>query len=371
MQPTQRMLYFWKRMDWLALLSVFALIVVGIVFIYSASFRQEDIQMTALTQRQILWALVGLCVLFGAVAVDYRRVGRVAPIVYIACLVLLVLVLLMGRKIYGATRWLSLFGVLVQPSEFAKLGTILLMARFLSEPARDLAHPRTLLVVLALAALPFVLILQQPDLGTASTLIPVALVMLFVAGVPMRYLFVLAGLGILALAPGWFILDGYQRERLLVFFDPGRDPLGAGWNSIQSGIAVGSGGLTGKGYMMGTQNVLGFLPRTVAPTDFIFSVIAEESGFIGSVVLLVLFAFLMIGGFRAGLASRDKFGRLLATGVTTLLFCHVFVNMAMTVGLMPITGLPLPLVSYGGSFMLCTMAALGLVQSVYARRFRR
>jgi rod shape determining protein RodA len=368
---TQRLFYFWKRMDWLSLAAILALIVVGIVFIYSASFRQEDTQMTALTQRQLLWALVGLTVLFGAVAVDYRRVGRGALVVYLACIVLLVLVLLMGRKIYGATRWLNLFGVLVQPSEFAKLGTILLLARYLSEPARDLANPRTLLTVLVLAAVPFVLILQQPDLGTAATLIPVALAMLFVGGVPMRYLLVLGLVGVLALVPGWFILDGYQRERLLVFFDPGRDPLGAGWNSIQSGIAVGSGGLTGKGYMMGTQNILGFLPRTVAPTDFIFSVIAEESGFIGSLVLLVLFAVLLGGGIRAGLASRDKFGRLLAVGVATLLFCHVFVNMAMTVGLMPITGLPLPLVSYGGSFMLCTMSGLGLVQSVYARRFRR
>lgn len=370
MQP-QRLLYFWKRMDWLTLAATLALIVVGIVFIYSASFRQEDTQMTALTQRQLLWALVGLTVLFSAVAIDYRKVGRGALVIYLACLVLLVLVLLMGRKIYGATRWLSLFGVLVQPSEFAKLGTILLLARYLSEPARDMANPRTPLTALALAAVPFLLILQQPDLGTASTLIPVALAMLFVGGVPMRHLVVLGLIGIIGLVPGWFVLDGYQRERLLVFFDPGRDPLGTGWNSIQSGIAVGSGGLTGKGYMMGTQNILGFLPRTVAPTDFIFSVIAEESGFIGSVVLLVLFAVLLGGGIRAGLASRDKFGRLLAVGVATLLFCHVFVNMAMTVGLMPITGLPLPLVSYGGSFMLCTMSGLGLVQSVYARRFRR
>lgn len=367
----QRVIQLWKRMDWLTLAATLALIAVGVLFIYSASVRQDDLQVTAMTLRQVIWAFVGCAVLLTLVAVDYRRVSRASLLIYAACLVLLVLVLFMGRKMYGATRWLNLFGIYIQPSEFAKLGAILLMARYLAEPARDLAHPKSILITLALAAIPFALILQQPDLGTAVTLIPVAFAMLFVAGVPIRYLVFLVGLGLLALVPGWFILDGYQRERLLVFFDPSRDPLGSGWNSIQSSIAVGSGGLFGKGYLMGTQNILGFLPRTVAPTDFIFSVIAEETGFVGSLVLLILFAALLGGVIRAGIASRDKLGRLLAAGVVTLLFCHIFVNMAMTVGLMPITGLPLPLVSYGGSFMLSTMAALGLVQSVYARRIRR
>ena len=178
-------------------------------------------------------------------------------------------------------------------------------------------------------------------------------------------------LGLLAMIPGWYVLGDYQRERVLVFLDSSRDPLGAGWNKIQSEIAVGSGGLAGKGYLMGTQNILGFLPRTVAPTDFIFSVIAEEMGFVGSATLLSLFAVLLLGGVRAAHRARDKMGRLLAAGVVTLLFAHVFVNMAMTVGLMPITGIPLPLISYGGSFMVCMMAALGLVQGVYVRRPRR
>lgn len=366
-----RHIHLWKRMEWLSLVAAAALIVIGIMFIYSASVRQDDLQVTAMTLRQFVWALIGAGVMLALVPVDYRRIVRTSLLIYAACLVLLVLVLLIGRKMYGATRWLSLFGVYIQPSEFAKLGTILVIARYLSEPSRDLSHPKTLLITLLFTALPFGLILQQPDLGTAATLVPVACAMLFVAGVPMRYLAFLVGLGLIALVPGWFLLDGYQRERVLVFFDPGRDPLGTGWNSIQSSIAVGSGGLFGKGYMMGTQNILGFLPRTVAPTDFIFSVIAEETGFIGSLVLLILFGTLLAGGVRAGLASRDKLGRLLATGVVSLLFCHVFVNMAMTVGLVPITGLPLPLVSYGGSFMLSTMFGLGLVQSVYARRIRR
>jgi rod shape determining protein RodA len=202
-------------------------------------------------------------------------------------------------------------------------------------------------------------------------LVPVTLALLYVGGVPLRYLFILGGIGLLLSPLGWFVLDGYQKERILVFFDASRDPLGAGWNKIQSEIAVGSGGWSGKGLLMGTQNILGFLPRTVAPTDFIFSVIAEESGFIGVALVLGLYAVLIICGIRAALSARDTLGRMLAAGVVTSLFCHMFVNVAMTVGLAPITGLPLPLISYGGSFMVCTMTGLGLVQSVYVRRLER
>ena len=368
---TSRMAFLLKRLDWGFVCSVLALVAVGILFIYSASYRSENSPLSALTERQILWVVVGLACFVGVVLADYHRVGDTAWAAYAGSLVLLVLVLVMGKKVYGAYRWLNLFGIQIQPSEFAKLGTVLAVARFLSQPSRDPGDPRTLLQVLLILAVPYLLILKQPDLGTATTLVPVAFVMMFVAGVPPRYLGALVLLGVLAAIPGWFVLDEYQKERLLVFFDPGRDPLGTGWNSIQSGIAVGSGGLTGKGYLMGTQNILGFLPRTVAPTDFIFSVIAEETGFVGSALLLLLYAAVVGGCLRAALASRDKLGRLFAVGVVALLFCHVFVNMAMTVGLMPITGLPLPLVSYGGSFMVCTMVGLGLVQSVYVRRFRR
>ncbi len=371
MNPLLRLLQPLKNLDWVFMLTVFALMGVGLAFIYSASSRSEGTALTAMTQRQVQWILVGLFLFSVMVVADYRRIGESAWAAYLVGLVLLVLVLFMGRKIYGAVRWLNLFGIQIQPAEFAKLGTILLLARFLSNPGRDPADPRVLLHSLVLVGLPILLILRQPDLGTASTILPVALLMMFVAGVPAKYLFLLLGLGVLAAVPGWFMLHDYQQERILVFFDPSRDPLGTGWNSIQSGIAVGSGGLTGKGFMMGTQNILGFLPRTVAPTDFIFSVIGEETGFVGSVLLLGLFAALVGGCLRAALASRDKFGRVLSVGVIALLFSHIFVNMAMTVGLMPITGLPLPLVSYGGSFMMCTMLGLGLVQSVYVRRIRR
>ncbi|HMO49601.1 MAG TPA: rod shape-determining protein RodA [Kiritimatiellia bacterium] len=359
------------RVDWLFVLATFGLTLIGILFIYSASYRNDDEWMTALTRRQVLWALVGGFCFMVAILTDYRKLAANAWWIYGICLVLLGLVLVIGVKIYGAYRWLNLFGIQVQPSEFAKLGTLLLLARYLSLPSRDMSEFKTFYVTLLIMAAPFILVLRQPDLGTALMLLPVTLALLFVGGVPLRYLAILAGIGLLLTPLGWFALDGYQKERILVFFDPGRDPLGAGWNKIQSEIAVGSGGLTGKGFLMGTQNILGFLPRTVAPTDFIFSVIAEERGFVGAAVVLGLYAVMLISGIRAGIRARDKLGRLLAAGVTTMLFCHLFVNIAMTVGLAPITGLPLPLISYGGSFMVCTMAGLGLVQSVYVRRLER
>lgn len=359
------------RVDWLFVVAMLGLVTIGTLFIYSASFRNEDEWMTAMTRRQVVWAVVGFVAFLFMMFTDYRQLAGHAWWIYLICLILLVLVLVMGIKIYGAYRWLNLFGIRVQPSEFAKLGTLLLLARYLSPPSRDMADFKTFFAVMFIMVVPFVLVLQQPDLGTALMLIPVTLSLLYAGGVPLRYLVILGGLGLLLSPLGWFVLDDYQKERLLVFFDSSRDPLGTGWNKIQSEIAVGSGGWSGKGFLMGTQNILGFLPRTVAPTDFIFSVIAEESGFLGALLVLGLYAVVITCGLRAALRARDKLGRLLATGVITLLFCHLFVNIAMTVGLAPITGLPLPLISYGGSFMVCTMAGLGLVQSVYVRRLER
>lgn len=360
-----------KKLDWFFLAAIVALLGIGIAFVISASARTEDMPISTMAGRQVGWVIAGVLCFFAVVLMDYEKAGDAAWGIYFATIVLLVLVLVMGKRIYGAYRWLNLFGITVQPSEFAKVSIVIVLARFLSEPNRNIQSPKTLFHVLFIIAIPCLFIMKQPDLGTAMTIVPVALVLMFAAGMPLRYLVILGIVCLLALIPAWFMLKDFQRERILVFFDSNRDPLGAGWNKLQSEIAVGSGGLTGKGYLMGTQNVLGFLPRTVAPTDFIFSVIAEETGFVGSATLLSLFSILLLGGVRAAHRARDKMGRLLAVGVVTLLFSHVFVNMAMTVGLMPITGIPLPLISYGGSFMVCMMAALGLVQSVYVRRSRR
>ena len=360
-----------RRMDWWMVICIIALLLVGIAFIFSASYRSDGTAMAGFYSKQIVWAGVGLALLLVFALLDYRRLRDSAWWLYALGLLLLVLVFFIGRKVYGAYRWLNLFGINIQPSEFGKLATLVLLARFLGRPGRDVREPKCVVQTLLLMGVPFLLILKEPDLGSASMLVPLAFIMMYAAGVPLKYLGILVLIGVLLMPVGWFGLGDYQKERILVFFDPGRDPLGSGWNKIQSEIAVGSGGFSGKGYLKGTQNVLGFLPRTVAPTDFIYSVIAEEVGFVGSVILLALYAMLLSTGIRAALAARDKLGRLLAAGVTGLVFCHVFVNIAMTIGLLPITGLPLPLISYGGSFMVSTMMGLGIVQSVYVRRYQQ
>ncbi|NCD22199.1 MAG: rod shape-determining protein RodA [Spartobacteria bacterium] len=363
--------------DWLAVLLAAILLATGLSFIYSASWRGEETGIVgAWFARQIWWAALG-CVLATALAlVDYRLWIRAAWWLYLAALALLALVLLFGTKVFGAARWLNVFGVLVQPSEFAKVALVLLLARVLGGGALEPRSFATVAVGLLLMALPFGLILVEPDLGTAAVLVPTTVIVLFAAGAAFRYLLGLAVLGAgavgLALSPlGRFMLSDYQHERILTFLDPSRDPLGSGWNALQSAIAVGSGGFWGKGFLNGSQNVLGFLPRTVSPTDFIFPVIAEETGFIGASALLLVFALLLTRYVRAAWTANDPAGSLLATGIAGLLFSHVFVNVGMTIGLLPITGLPLPFVSSGGSFMVSTLAGFGLVQSVHVRRMRR
>lgn len=363
--------------DWLAILLAAGLLATGLTFIYSASWRGEEAGIVgAWFSKQIWWAAIGAGVALALVVVDYRFWIRHAWWLYLGSLLLLALVLVAGKKVYGAYRWLVLFGVPVQPSEFAKVAMVLVLARVLGGGA---LHPRsfgTVGIALLLMALPFGLILIEPDLGTALVLVPTAVFMLFAAGAALRYLIGLGLLGLGGLAVGFsplarFVLSDYQLERIATFLDPSRDPLGSGWNALQSAIAVGSGGLSGKGFLNGTQNVLGFLPRTVSPTDFIFPVIAEETGFIGASLLLLAFAALLACYIRTAWTAKDPAGSLLATGIAGLLFSHVFVNVGMTIGLLPITGLPLPFVSSGGSFMVSTLAGFGLVQSVHVRRMRR
>jgi len=377
-----------KRMNWLLNAAVLGLLTIGILFVYSASYISED-QVRNLYQKQMLWALAGwLCCLVFAM-VDYHRILKMSWPLYGVGLVLLVLVLVAGRRVYGATRWIVIMGFQMQPAELAKLAVILVVTRLFAYKDEEDYPWKAFLSGLAVVAVPMLLIMKQPDLGTAIVLAPTVFLMMFVGGAPMKALvgMVLAGLLAVGILLGviflpakmgmsderqdkWFKLTGlseYQRDRIMVFFNSDTDPLGAGWNKLQSEIAVGSGGVWGKGFRQGKQNLLGYLPRSVAPTDFIYSVIAEESGFAGSMLVLGLFTTVIVASLGAAVAAPDRAGRLMCVGFATLLFVHVFVNMAMTVGLMPITGLPLPLLSYGGSFMLLTMSGLGLVQSVFIR----
>ena len=381
-----------RQSDWLMHVTVGLLLVLGVLFVYSSCYISDEVPVRSLYKRQILWAVIGLGCYIGFALIDYRSLRKYAWWGYAIGMILLVLVVFVGKERYGARRWLMLFGangIGVQPSEFAKIAILLLLSRKLSRPGENLVSWKPVLTVLGLVGLPIMLIMLQPDLGTSLVLLPMAFAMMFAAGVPWKTMLILASIGVTCIGivlGAVFIpetlgadkdaqakvlrmvgLKPYHKKRIDVFFRADQDPLGAGWNKRQSEIAVGSGGMWGKGFLKGTQNILGFLPRSVAPTDFIYSVIAEELGFFGSAMTISLFAIVVGCGMRVAFVARDKLGRLLCVGIVSLLFCHVFVNIAMTVGIMPITGLPLPLLSYGGSFMLIMMAALGMVQSVYIR----
>jgi rod shape determining protein RodA len=349
---------------------------------------------------QIVWYMLGLGA--GAVLclVDYHTLSRWSFVVYWATIICLVAVMIphVGQMRFGARRWIDLKFFQFQPSEFAKLAFILAEAHFLSRPADELRQPWNFWKGIGLLLLPFALILKEPDLGSALVLLPTGLVMMFVAGTPREYLLKLVGgVGLLAalflvdmlfLPPGWWqvSMQPYQRDRLLVYF--GRDythfalpnatpaelqrlrqqQLDDEYNVRQALISVGSGGLAGKGWRQGTQNALGYLPRAVAHNDFIFSVIAEEEGFVGSVMVLTLYAVVLFTGLRIAGQARDRLGELVAVGAVTLLFSHVFINIGMNIRIMPVTGVPLPLLSYGGSSVLCSLIALGLMQNIYIHR---
>jgi rod shape determining protein RodA len=393
MIPWKLMARLLLRMNWVVTTAVLGLLTIGILFIYSATSVTDSLVAQKLWKWQVVWAVAGLGCYFGFTLIDYRSLRKFAWGVYAGSIILLCVVLVVGHKIYGARRWLDLFGFNLQPSELAKMGLIFILSRKLSRPGENLGQLFPLGSTLLIAAVPFFLILKEPDLGTAMILMLAAGLMLFVAGLPMRTLAMLAAamllvagavLGAVLLpekagmseaqqekALRMVGLNPYQKSRIEVFLGINRDPFGTGWNKRQSEISIGSGGLKGKGFQKGTQNILGYLPRSVAPTDFIFAVIAEETGFAGSAVVLTLFGLVIAGSVLAALRAHDKLGRLLCIGIISMFGCHVVINMAMTVGLMPITGLPLPLLSYGGSFMLITMASLGIVQSVYVRSHER
>ncbi len=382
-----------RNMDWILTLTLLFLLALGILFIYSACYGSRQQGMSARPFWQGGWiAIGGVGYLVGAVS-DYRRLTRWAPLFYLAGVILLVLVLAVGVTVYGARRWLALpGGFQFQPAEVAKLAVVLLLARLLSRPEKECQKPAFVLGLLGIVALPVVLILQEPDLSSGILLATVAVVMLFVGGVPARYLLGLAGVAVVAVLivlavivfPARLGLDAqdqarvfrilglreHQRNRLIGFLSPQADPLGSGWNKMQSEIAVGSGGIWGKGYLQGRQNTLGYLPPTITPTDFIFAVMAEETGFAGCLSTVTVFTLLLVRILGIAVGAQDKRGCLLAVGMAAMVFVHAFVNMAMTVGVLPIAGVPLPLMSYGGTFLTVTLTGLGLVQSVRIHSMR-
>ena len=357
--------------DWGTLAFSLAIVSLSIVLLYSATSERLE-GPSGMHLKQLVWAVIGLVSMFAVLCIDYQTLCRHAYVLYGALLVSLVIVLLFGRVVNGSQRWLVLGPWHVQTSELAKPVLILVLARYFTEhtPAGTASLTfRDLLLPVLLVGLPFGLIVKQPNLSTAMVLVVLLAVMALMIGLRGTTLITLLLLGVGVLPLAWtLVLKDYQRERLLTLLNPQPDLLGAGYHSWQSKIAIGSGGLWGKGLLAGTQSRLSFLPER--HTDFIFAVLAEEVGFVGVVLLLCLFVCLLVHGFIIAYRSRDRLGALVATGVVTMLAAQIFLNIGMTIGLVPIIGLPLPLMSYGGSSLVMTFLCLGLLMNVRMRRFK-
>ncbi|MCK4244543.1 MAG: rod shape-determining protein RodA [Candidatus Omnitrophica bacterium] len=351
-----------KKIDWLLLLITILLVLLGIVLIYSASCGIKT-ELSNLASRQTVWMAIGIFLLFLFIALPYRNLRKASYPLYLFSLLLLLLVLLIGKGRAGSSRWLTFGGFYFQPSEFAKLIFILVAARYLADIGKKVKRFFFLIPYFLLVGIPFLLILKQPNLGTALVLLPISLGILWTAGIRKKHLTFLIAIGFLSSPILWFtVLKDYQRARLLVFINPNADPLGSGYNVIQSKIAIGSGGLFGKGFLRGTQSHLAFLPEY--HTDFIFCVLAEEWGFIGGIVLLFLYSLFLKSLIRIATSTSEPFARLVATGITVMFASHIFINIGMTLGMLPVAGLPLPFLSYGGSSLLIFLIAVGIVLNI-------
>ena len=339
--------------------SVLVMCLLGMVVLYSASEQSSDVLI-----KQLVRVLVGFAAMIAIAQVSPRRLSRWAPAIYLVGLVLLVLVLFVGTG-RGAQRWLDIGFLRFQPSELMKLAVPLTVAAYLSEKIFP-PNKSTIAVSLLLLLFPAALIIEQPDLGTAILVVSSGLFVLFFAGISWRFIRNSLFLAMAAAPLAWYAMHDYQRRRVLTLFDPEQDPLGAGYHIIQSTIAVGSGGLYGKGWLNGTQSHLEFLPERA--TDFIFAVYCEEFGLIGVLVLLVAYALIIVRGIRIALEAQDMFGRLVAGALTSTLFIYVFVNMGMVTGQLPVVGVPLPLVSYGGTSLVTILIGFGILMSIQTHR---
>jgi len=353
--------------DWVLLAFVLLVCAMGILNIYSTGFSAVEGQ-TPFYLKQLQWIVLGLISMMLVFFVDYRVIIHYAYIVYGFVMVLLVLVFFVGSSSHGAQRWLDGGFFALQPSELMKVVIIIALARYFdNHQSKEPYKLRELFIPLLMVVAPFVLILKQPDLGTALMLMLVFISIVFFMGLDKKSFIFAFVSGLVFIPVGWFCLKDYQRMRLITFLNPERDPLGSGYHIIQSKIAIGSGEIFGKGFLSGSQTQLKFLPEQ--QTDFVFSVFAEEWGFVGSMILIVLFAVIMFWGLKIALQARDLLGTIIAFGITVLIAWEVFINIGMVLGILPVVGIPLPFFSYGGSAMLSLMAAMGLLINISARRF--
>ncbi len=428
------------RIDYLLVVVVLLLAAIGILMIYSTGFDPVDKVNSDLYKKQILWFIFGFILMIGVTFINYQQIGDYSLHIYGILVVILLFTTIFGTPIRNTRAWLNLGFFSIQPSEFMKLGLVIVLGKYLELRERDIRNFRELLIPSVITLVPVIIVLNQPDFGTAVIYMPILFTMLFVGGADVSHLisiliiaaiamifpmfityrewvgmegsnflldffkdtnmlFIVAGVLFIISAvsfavhmilvkktlrkiyiPGIVISLGlfcsviiqrffqeYQKKRILVFLNPDLDPHGSGYNIIQSKIAIGSGGLIGKGFLKGTQSQLGFLPEK--SSDFIFAVVAEEWGFIGAIILIILLAILIFRGIQIAFESKDKFGALLASGITSIFFFHALINIGMVIGIMPVTGLPLCFISYGGSNLLMSMISVGILINIRMRKF--
>lgn len=363
-QDTKRFL---RRVDFPLLFAATAIIIYSLIVISSATHvNTPSDDRFWYVQRQGLFAVINFVIAALFMNFDYRGLQPYGKKLYIFNLVMLLAVMLFGHAALGAQRWIQLGPISIQPSEFSKLIMIICMATVLEDRVGQLNTPKDLLAIAAYVGLPFLLVLKQPDLGTSLVFLAIFFGMVIACGINWRLLLAIIFAGIAALPVLWQFLKDYQKMRIMVFLDPNVDPLGSGYHIIQSKIAIGSGMLFGKGLFGGTQSQLNFLPEN--HTDFIFAVVGEEFGFVGAVILLLLYLIVLWRGIQIAKEASDVFGRLLAVGITSMLTFHVLVNVGMTTGIMPVTGIPLPLMSYGISSLTTNILAIAILMNIHMRK---
>ncbi len=341
---------------------------IGIITLYSAVTAGAPTPQKILYIKQLIWYGIGFFLMICTFLIDYKKIDQWAFAIYIGCILLLICVLFFGRYVGGSRRWLALGPISIQPSELAKISLIIVLAKYYSKFANQSGmNIKELFSPMLLTLFPFLLIVKQPDLGTALLLVLIAGCITLFVKIERRSLLCIIGAGLVTVPMIWFFLKGYQKQRILTFLNPDRDPLGAGYHIIQSKIAIGSGMLFGKGYLKGTQNSLSFLPEQ--HTDFIFSVLAEEWGFLGGVILILILLIFLVWGLNIAYGCRDPFGIILSFGITAMIFWQIFINIGMVMGLMPVVGIPLPFVSYGGSSVITVMIGVGILANISMRRF--
>jgi len=360
-----------KNFDWITLALILLIALIGVMTIYSATRPLGEGGQPRFYIKQILCLIIGIIALLGVISFDYVWLGRFSLFLYITGVILLVAVLLFGKTGLGAQRWLSLGPLSFQPSEFFKLSYIIMLSYHLSTMQRTLNIPALLRIFFMIVLLPFIILVKQPDLGMALVIFILFVLLSLGKGLQKKAVILFLVISLISLPflgnIVWEGLRDYQKSRLVAFLEPGVDPAGIGYQISQSKIAVGSGKVLGKGYLKGTQGPFRFLPEK--HTDFIFSVFAEEWGFFGSLVLASLYLLIILRGLDTARNARDEFGRLLALGVIFMFSTYFFINVGMTMGIMPVVGIPLPFMSYGGTALLSNMVAAGILMNIRTRRF--